>query len=70
MGNRDVYEFLNEQNIDILAEIPFNKAYAGKYASGDLLTDIDQETTESYKKIVKSIEERYLQYEGSNYFKW
>lgn len=70
LGNRDVYDFLNEQNIDILAEIPFNKAYAGKYASGDLLTDIDQETTESYKKIVKSIEERYLQYEGSNYFKW
>jgi MinD superfamily P-loop ATPase len=70
LGNRDIYEFLNEQNIDILAEIPFNKAYAGKYASGDLLTDIDPEITKSYSNIVKSIEERYLQYEGSNYFKW
>ena len=70
LGNRDIYEFLNEQNIEILAEIPFNKAYAGKYATGDLLTDIDPETGNAYKKIVKSIEARYLQYEGSNYFKW
>ncbi len=70
LGNRDVYEFLSEQNIDILAEIPFNKTYAGKYASGDLLIDITPETIKSYTKIVKSIEEHYLQYEGSNYFKW
>jgi MinD superfamily P-loop ATPase len=70
LGNRDVYDFLNEQNIEILAEIPFNKEVAGKYASGELLQDITSETSGSYSKIVKSIEKRYLQYEGNNYFKW
>lgn len=70
LGNLDIYDFLKEQDIEILAEIPFNKAYAGKYASGDLLTDIDPETAHSYLNIVKSIEKGYLQYEGSNYFKW
>jgi len=70
LGNRDVYDFLYEQNIPILAEIPFNKEYAGKYASGNLLQNINEETSVCYSKIVESIEERYLQYEGNNYFKW
>jgi MinD superfamily P-loop ATPase len=70
LGNRGIYDFLNEQNIDILEDIPFSKEYAGHYASGDLLQNIDEVTSSRYLNIVKSIERRYLQHEGNNYFKW
>lgn len=70
LGNKEIYEFLSEQNIEILAEIPFDKGYASRYASGNLLKDIDEKTKGIYRKLIKKIESRYLQYEGSNYFKW
>ncbi len=70
LGNRDVYSFLEEHDIDILEEIPFNKTYAGHYASGDLLVNIDDETANRYSNLVQFIEKRYLKYEGNNYFKW
>ncbi|WP_462318025.1 ATP-binding protein [Marinilabilia sp.] len=70
LGNNDIYEFLSEQNIEILAEIPFNRDYASRYASGNLLMDIDEKTKEIYQNLTKKVERRYLQYEGSNYFKW
>lgn len=70
IGNRDIYSFLEEQNIDILEEIPFNKNYASLYASGDLLRNIDNDTANRYLNIVQFLERRFLQYEGNNYFKW
>lgn len=70
LGNRDVYDFLEEQDIEILEELPFNKKYASHYALGDLLLNIDNETEIRYSNIIQSIERRYLQYEGNNYFKW
>jgi len=70
IGNRDIYSYLEEQNIDIIEEIPFDRNYAGRYASGDLLRNIDNGTANRYLNIVHFLEKRFLQYEGNNYFKW
>ena len=70
LGNKEIYSFLKEQEIELLGEIPFNKEYAGKYAEGKLLQNIDPHARRCYSDIVTSIERRLLQDEGINYFKW
>jgi MinD superfamily P-loop ATPase len=52
LGNRDIYDFLEKQNIEVLGEIPFDKNYASRYASGNLLENIDETTAERYENIV------------------
>ena len=37
LGDADIYQYLKEENIALLAEIPFDKNYASKYATGHLL---------------------------------
>jgi MinD superfamily P-loop ATPase len=56
LGNRDVYQFLIQYNIDILGEIPFNKSYAGKYASGSILKNIPKEIENIYKELIQKLE--------------
>ncbi|MFC2138585.1 AAA family ATPase [Bacteroidota bacterium] len=70
LGNNEVYKFLEEEKIEILAEIPFNQDYAHKYASGLILNDIPDEVIAQYKEIIEKLEKRILVYEGDNYFKW
>ena len=54
MGNREVYQFLLENNIEILGEIPFNKVYARKYASGNILENIPDEIENIYREIIQN----------------
>ncbi|MGQ1891475.1 nucleotide-binding protein [Thermophagus sp. OGC60D27] len=70
LGNSEIYSFLREQEVDLLGEIPFDKDYAGRYAEGKLLQNVDDRWGCCYSGIVKSLERRFQQYEGINYFKW
>ncbi len=70
MGNHEMYNFLEEQNIEILEEIPFDRNYASRYATGSLLQDISEDMAARYGNIIKKLDRRFLQYEGNNYFKW
>lgn len=56
LGNRNVYRFLREYNIEILGEIPFDKNYAGKYASGDILQNIPTKIENIYRGIIQKLE--------------
>jgi MinD superfamily P-loop ATPase len=56
LGSRDVYRFLNENNIEILGEIPFTKEYAGDYASGKILENISKEIEKIYREIIEKLE--------------
>jgi hypothetical protein len=51
-----VYHFLKDHNIDLLAEIPFAKSYAGKYAAGNILENITPEMEDIYRKIITKLE--------------
>ena len=70
LGNADVYSFLEKESIELLGEIPFDKAYASQYAKGELLENIPERMKDSYVKITKKLERRYEVHEGNNYFKW
>jgi MinD superfamily P-loop ATPase len=56
LGNRDVYRFLLDNNIELLAEIPFVKEYASVYATGKILENIPVEIEDTYKSLIKKLE--------------
>ncbi len=43
LGNEEVYQFLDDDGIDLLGNIPINKLFASNYAKGDLLNNIPLE---------------------------
>ena len=55
LGNNDLYEYLEKEKIEILGEIPFDKDYAKKYSSGNLLNNISEKTERIYKDIISKI---------------
>ncbi len=55
LGNSDVYKFLIENNIELMGTIPFNKKYAGNYASGEILKDIPAEIENTYRGIAEKL---------------
>jgi MinD superfamily P-loop ATPase len=55
LGNDEVYKYLKKEDIEIIGEIPFDKAYASKYAGGNLLKDISPETEKRYKEIIEKL---------------
>lgn len=70
LGNNDVYEYLESNDIELLGKIPFSKEYARMYAEGNLLDSANCIMKVHYKAIANNIEKRLLAYEGENYFKW
>ena len=70
LGNNEVYEFLNQEDIELLGEIPFSQDYASHYAKGELLNEVPYEMSEQYEQISRKLERRAEIYEGNNYFKW
>jgi len=58
LGNNDVSDYLKEENIELLGEIPFDHDYAKKYAKGDLLTHINKEISDTYSQITNSLKRR------------
>ncbi len=55
LGSDEVYNFLEENNIELLGDIPFSKEYASNYASGDILKDIPIEIETTYRGIVEKL---------------
>jgi len=55
LGSNEVYSFLQENSIELLAKIPFSREYAGQYSSGDILQNISKETETAYEKIIEII---------------
>ena len=55
LGDRRVYHFLEEQKIELLGEIPFEKEYAERYSDGKLLEKIPAKTAEIYREIAEKL---------------
>ncbi|BES65447.1 ATP-binding protein [Gottschalkiaceae bacterium SANA] len=55
LGDQEIYEYCKEENLTILAEIPFSKAYAKSYASGKMLCDDFPEFRENMEEILDQI---------------
>lgn len=55
LGNDEIYNFISDNNIELLGEIPFDQEYASSYASGKLLNAIPPMFIEKYKIIVEQL---------------
>ncbi len=69
IGDQKVQDFLSEQKIELLGEIPYSKTYASKYATGDILNNISMDTEIQYKSIIRKLMARYTRDEGDYNFK-
>ncbi len=70
LGDNRVYNYLKNENIDLLGEIPFSKEYASLYAKGLIVETMPENIKKSYGSIVDYLIQKIVQYEGDNYFKW
>lgn len=55
LGDIEVYNYLQENNIPIIAEIPFSKEIARYYSEGKLAVSHIEETKKLFEKICKKI---------------
>ncbi len=55
LGNRDVYDYLENQGINVWAEIPFDRTYASAYAKAKLLNTIPVSIQMAYEHLVEHI---------------
>lgn len=58
-GFTKIYDYLKEEQIEILCEIPFSKTYAANYAKGNLLYNIAEDIDESYKLLINKIKREF-----------
>lgn len=56
LGDNSVHEFIKENNIQLLGEIPFSKNYAANYSTGNIFANIPPEIEKSYQLIVEKLE--------------
>ncbi len=56
LGNDDIYAYLDEENITLLANIPFTKKRAVIYSKGELIAEFDAE----FASIMKDISSKVL----------
>ena len=70
LGDNSLYEYLLLEGIEILGELPFSRPFASAYATGSVFENIQNNISDSYKKIIGNINQRMLENEGDNYFKW
>ncbi len=55
LGNNSVKEYLNENDIKLLGEIPFDRKIAEIYSKGNLITDEMPEYLDIFKELYNSI---------------
>ena len=55
MGNRDVYSWIEKNEITLLMEIPFDKEIAGIYSRGKLLTEENQDYKKRFSELLENI---------------
>lgn len=60
LGDREIYRYLQKENIELIAEIPFNRSYAEKYARADLFQRIPEEIRSAHHKIAENLSEKGL----------
>jgi MinD superfamily P-loop ATPase len=58
LGDANIYQYLKEENLSLLAEIPFDKNYASKYATGDLINN--GMFSEQYMQLINNLKAELL----------
>ena len=56
LGNREVYDWLKQNKIQLLLEVPFDREIARIYSEGELLTEKKPEFQLQFKQVLKTVE--------------
>jgi MinD superfamily P-loop ATPase len=51
LGNREIYNYLDDEDIELLGEIPFDRSIALHYSEGRLISEVMPEFSEKLEKI-------------------
>ena len=57
IGNDNVKEYANRENLPVLLEIPFDRQIAEAYSRGDMIVDVMPEWKEKFQALYKKIKE-------------
>lgn len=60
LGNREIYQYLKEENIELITEIPFNRSYAEQYAKADLFHLTPPEILQALRRIIENLSQKGL----------
>jgi MinD superfamily P-loop ATPase len=60
LGNREIYSYLDAENIEMIAEIPFNRSYAEQYARAELFQMPPREILRAHRKIMENLSQKGL----------
>ncbi|MCK4922495.1 MAG: ATP-binding protein [Bacteroidales bacterium] len=58
IGNNEMEEYLDAEDIEIIGRIPFSKEYAADYAIGNILNNIGEIEEGFYKELVLKLKEK------------
>lgn len=56
LGNREVYDWLKQNKIQLLLEVPFDREIARIYSEGELLAEKKPEFQLQFKQVLKTVE--------------
>lgn len=59
LGNRDVYEYLHDERIPLLMEIPFNREIASLTSKGKIVAEYRPEIASKLTQMILKIEKEY-----------
>lgn len=59
LGNNDVYKYIENENIPLLLEIPFDKEIAALYSAGIIVSEYYSEIRKKFYEMIKKIMEQY-----------
>jgi len=59
LGNEEIYDYLQKENIPLLMSVPFDKNIAVSYSKGKLLTNRDSGWEEKFSELFDTIKEEY-----------
>ncbi|TKG94336.1 cobyrinic acid a,c-diamide synthase [Puteibacter caeruleilacunae] len=55
LGDTLLYDYLNQEKIAILGEVPFDRSYASKYAEGNLLDTTLEKVKPHYQNLMRTL---------------
>jgi MinD superfamily P-loop ATPase len=59
LGNNDIYDYLQLENIPLLMTVPFDKKIAVSYSNGELLTNLYPDWEAEFNQLYDTITEQY-----------
>ncbi len=59
LGNDDIYEYLQIENLPLLMTVPFDKEIAISYSNGKLVSNINSDWEEKFYQLYLTINEQY-----------